>query len=720
MLNIQKRQIEKKENEIVENILKEGNRLSSFDVYKNLNAFFEYNTPGLPLFKPITLNPHETSDKKVYNTMFKNIYEDLNTAYEVYNDASNSSLIAQNNTDIELVNVYKQLDELSLELEIANKYATEKIAYSPRVITFNTLEYVNTQNLSKYNILESSCEIDFENSMLKNELISLPNAKRDLKNSTMNITTTARNIEITGEISNILEEVNNKNIMVTTSSNSDDLQTIFIDVIFDKKYSVSRIEFSAYYINNSQIKLFTSQDSINYLEKPTKEGSAFCSWSFNAEELAAIKIQIDKTSIDTVEDKLNICYFIINNLSVYLDNYKKTSVYVSNRISFTDIISDIIISPLQETPPNTDIAYFIGLENNKNSVEWKQIKTNTPVDLGLLNKEEMLLTYMTSEYFGMWDFDREMRRYLFYIHMLPDNTNLNSIKLRAGHSQWFVERLDVSDLYKDGIPTDGKVKVTDYNKKRVIGIGPIEANSLEVICRAENNYIVMSQYVLCDEETIIENRFFKFDNSKDHEIFDFIVLVNGKRIFAKNDLFSFKLRKGENIIQIMFLLCNLQTVTEEKKIKHNFNLLPYCDQIFAGPQMERISYNALANSISKFSLKYYAIKEILYNKAIVTKFDPNYILDPEVAEKTVKNLSTIMKDNADVDDDKKYKITDLYVNTSEFFRMYVQFKHLTNEKKATITNEEGNSAVRCRIMARLSTSDQTVSPIIKNIKVVGE
>ena len=102
--------------------------------------------------------------------------------------------------------------------------------------------------------------------------------------------------------------------------------------------------------------------------------------------------------------------------------------------TYDKTISDITITPDNKKPPNTDIAYFIGVEDGNKDVEWKTIKPGVKLDLGLLDKNELVLNYFTSEIFGEWKFDRALKEYCFYIHKLPENTNINSVELRAGHS----------------------------------------------------------------------------------------------------------------------------------------------------------------------------------------------------------------------------------------------------------------------------------------------
>ena len=68
----------------------------------------------------------------------------------------------------------------------------------------------------------------------------------------------------------------------------------------------------------------------------------------------------------------------------------------------------------------------------------------------------------------------------------------------------------------------------------------------------------------------------------------------------------------------------------------------------------------------------------------------------------------------------EYVPEDVKMNNSEYFRVYLKYKNMPNSIKEKLTDADGDSRIRCRIMAKLSTSDISVTPSIKSIKVVGE
>lgn len=703
MINVQEYQLKLKEEEIYKNLLKNGQTVTTYEVIKLLNDFFEYNTLGLPYFKPIKIEAYSKSDKNIYNKMFSDINEDLNIAYEVYNNQAEYSIVTQSSYELEMEDIHNQIDALMLQTEILEEYAKTNVSYHPYVITFNSLKDVNTKNLYKNNVVYTTSEIDYNTSTLRNELHSTPNDKIDLSDATIKLSTTGLKATINKNIKTITNDINTDLVDITLSGITKTSSAILsINITLDKPKSISRVELTGYSLYNTTLKLLLSEDGENFLEKSEINGQPNNIWRFNKTKVSSIKIIITKDNYDYIEDEERFFYFILKNLSMYNDKYSNTSVYVSNLISYDKAISDITIIPDNKKPPNTDIAYFVGIEDGNKDVEWKSIKPNTKLDLGLLTKKEMVLNYFTSEIFGEWRFDRSLKEYCFYIHELPENTNINSIELRAGHSQWLIEKLQVPNVKELT-----KVSALDYSKSNVIAIAPLDATIMDIKCEDTWNYFVMSQNVICENDTIIENRCITFD--KENEVFDYMILINGRQIFAKDDKFTFKLKKGENVVQIMILLGNLDVsnINTTKAIKHNFNLMAYCKDLYAGPKMQRVSYSSLAKNISNHSLKYYSVNTEYGKDKIIVKFDPNYMLKPT---DPIKQISY----------PDEYVPEDVKMNNSEYFRVYLKYKNMPNSVKERLTNADGDSRIRCRIMAKLSTSDISVTPCIKSIKVVGE
>ena len=770
MINMQELQIKQKDKEFSTELLKKGHEITSYEVNKMINAFFDTRTPGLPYFNPVTFKKYTTSNKKDYNNTFKTLKEDLENAYTIYNNQTDYSVIINGDYDMRMESTNKAIDSLILQTQILEEYTKKKIAYTPFIINFNDLTSVNTKNLVVNNIPYTTSEIDYNTGTLRNELQSLPNDKIDLNNASIRITCSGSKV-ITNSDNNkiVFDELLNSTLSITTVGGSSKPGALTISIQLEETKSISRIDMIGYSVYNTNISLYLSEDGINFFEKKTSIGDPNMIWRFNKTSVKSIKIIINKTEFDYKPDDNtgnNYCYFMISNISMYLDKYKKTSVFTSNVMELKEAISDVTLSPIQETSPKTDIAYFIGYENKNNNVEWKTIKPNTQLDLGLLYKEDKIINSNLFDGNRPNIYDKINKSFYFRHFQLPPNTNINSIEMRTGHSQWLIEPLDVTDKYPktNGIPTDLKCHTNDYSKSRVTSIATLDSSIMDIRCEKKDNYFVMSQYAICDKDVIIENRYIEFDTNKEN--FDVLVLINGRQIFAKNNKYTFRLKKGENVVQLMMLLSNhivsslapdgvgelpLNTV---KLIRHNFNLLSYCKTLYAGPQMERINYNALIKNIDNKSLKYYSIKRENvkdesgvdnFVSTIITKFDPKQhavkVYDPQMYDTDYSQVNnpksrTIIFDdivyepNYDENNDvikpvegetyAQYSVYDVHMNNSEYMRTHIKYKYMLPSVKENITNNDGNSNIRLRVMAKLSTGDISVSPIINAIKIIGE
>lgn len=738
MINIQEYQIKKKESEIVNQALLSGGLVTSFDVVTKLNNFFNYKTAGLPYYKNVRIKPHSKSDVKVWNNSFSELGEDLEVAYEIYNNQEKAVLEAKSSFDSEILSLYKEFDELNSEIELANMFSNKGMVYYPYIINFNDLSDINSKNLYEHNIPYTNCEVDFDKSLMRNELYSTPNDKIDLSKSTITITTPSKNLVTNKDIKNIVSENSAEVVTVETKSQNTKNQELHINVRLDRSCEISKIDLSCFNISNAKAVLLVSEDCENYIELEVQDGYKYLSWTFNKRIINSFKIILRKNKNDIESGSSSLCVYSIVNISAYNDKYSQSGVFTSNVVRFNEAITDVCIYPTHSMPPMTDISYFIGYEDKNNDIEWYPIKPNEMFDLNLLYKDEMLLNYTTSEVFGRWDFDRETKKRLFYIHEIPNNTNLNSLYLRAGHSQWLVERLDVTPKYEQDYPKDNRVNINDYNKSFVTTVAPLDMSMTELRCEKEWNYFVMSSYVVCDKETIIEDRFMTYDftldkEGKPKETLDLALIVNGRRIFAKNGKFSFRFKKGENLIKLMVLFGNqdMSDIDNLKCISHNFNLLSADNEVFAGPKMERMGYNTLEKYTSEKDLKHYAIKTVGTTDYIVTKFDPNYVLSPfdpygvpceHDAPKTMLKSNDNSSDESDdemIGSPPTYDIPNIYINNSEYMRMYTKFRHMLPSTLENITNKDNDSSIRLRVMARLTSSDISVSPTITRIKVVG-
>ena len=710
---IQQLQIDNLKKHIKTNMLQSGSKPDETTISRKIQEEITYNIPGTPYYKPINLEAFSISNKDAYNDSFKKLNYDLNIIYNAYNYNEFELSKSKELYDYNMYEIIEILSKLSNEIDFAKEYINRNTKYNSHTIDFFNLEKVNTKDLSLHNINKTTSEINLSNAVLHNTNISTPGSIISISESDINIKSNADTIEIKGDKKSILSVNKMSTLSIKTTSRTKKVHTITIDIDLKNTIMATMVELDALNISDDEIILFVSEDGTNYYRKESIYTSNNTIWNFDKAKFRYLRLLINKGNVLQVNDNeiTNTC---LVSLKVSKSSFKTNGVFVSSEFDISNS-SHVMIIPNQYTPPRTNVIYYVGYKNNDNNIEWIQSDINKYIYLGLHEEEKMFANYSTSDAFGTWDFDREKNKRLFYIHKLKNNYSINSLDVRAGYHQWLIERVDLTYKYPNGIPDNKKVNLNDYSLSNVSGIAPLDLNTNELKCKRNNNYIVMSCYVVCDKEMIIKDRFINYDISKDSdgndiEIFDKKVLVNGKEVLPTKDRYSFLLRAGENSIKIIILLCNHTYESENslltKTIKHNFNLLSVDNEVFAGPKMKRINYNVINEYAHKYKLDQYAVKKDTDGEEfIITKFDPNYVLNPNDPY------------SINIDDDF-YTPTNADTNNSEFFRVLIKYMYMKEDTKNNITDENGNSNIKLRVMSKLLSDNNDTTPFINNIRVV--
>lgn len=726
-------------------LLQKGNTVTAFEVFKKVNEYFESYPPGTPTYKPIFVNRYQRSNKDNLKITNK-IEDDLKYIYTCASLISKELLISKENVDINISKIHKQIDDIQKEFNVLEKYIAKDSSYFSKTLSFANLLNVNTSNNTNKNIPITTCEIDYDTSTVRNPLLSAPSAKQDLTNSKVNIEADTKNVYI--DIKN-LKNIFNDNVLnpctLITTSNSETTHSIFIDISLSKVINASKITLNGNSLVNTKIEIAIN-DGEYIIPLENKNGSFDITWRFSRTTISSLKLRITKSSYDYVnaESEKYVSYFVIKNISIYDDLYETSSNMVTKTVPFA-LIGDLIINADNTIPPNTDIDYYVGIEDCNDNVEWKSIKNNEKLDLEILYREEKILNPSTSKNYGSEVKDKNGLIKYYNLKKLPKFTNFNSVDVRTGYMQWNIEVLDVREKYNSQIPSNMKCNINDYNKKYVVDIAPLDISIMEILCERRNNYFILSQYINCDKEYIVTDRFFKYNPRTKHipsgckeedlykykEIFDVKIIINGKIINPINSKYSFKLDKGENTIKIMCLLANCYIDDSFPIIEHNFNLSQFSDNIFCGPNMKRINHNTLVNRISKKDLTYYSIVEENGFPVINTRFTPNNVVkkhDPyslpnekvnlHIADSVVDELGFIQ--DGEYKKDIVYKeITDIGINNSGYYRTKIEYRYMTNSKIKKYFKQNDHS-LRLRIMAKLRTSDISITPIINSITLIGE
>jgi hypothetical protein len=355
------------------------------------------------------------------------------------------------------------------------------------------------------------------------------------------------------------------------------------------------------------------------------------------------------------------------------DIYKSKSILVTKPIKFEDLVNIITLKANDLIFPNTSINYYVGLDNGKDKVNWELVENNVPYDLGILKKNMKIINSSSSGYGGVVDTN------IHRVCKVPDNVNLNSIKLVPGYQMWYADKFNiaadssVTNFNIHSFAFDDIVKSTKVVKSQSF----IDCDKYDFYIEPKTLYI-LTQFVNVPDETGANGKYVTTKNSALASGLQTRLLVNGNDIKDANGKYTLRLRKGVNKVQLLLY----HNGTSSVQMSHNFNFKECSQDTFALPPMQMVNYHTLKNKTQAPNYKYFAIKD----GYLVVKHNP----------------TTITVDSAN---DMGYMLS---------------YKSLRAEAASLVENTSLYQSVKFRLMAVLLSVDTAMSPQILNFRIIGQ
>lgn len=672
-------QIEKKKEKYVEQMLKN----SIIPTHSIVNNFLEEELKSLeigsPLFTPFDFEFESKSNSKTWNDNFKNLDIDFNLLYDSYNklnyDVINYEKLYLNEKD----KLFDKLRIISLMIEnIKENLKCSNNIYS-YVQTFSDFYSSELEGDLKRNLPSSNCYIDLINKCVKNNKISSINSKINISNS--NIEILSKSIEPVKRIGNIrsilTDEINEFCYLKYNTQTKDNVFSISIKITLPLAKDFSNILFECISPTNYKASLSISEDNINYNNIYSIVNNNNCEWIFKRQRVSSFIINLEKEQSDSAEKYGEVYYYIFKNISCIDEEYEISSVYVSNPIKLKSIVNDITLCANENIIPGTSIDYFIGIDNGKDYIEWKQFKNNTEDTFDIFIDKEKILNNSLTEY------GESLGNDCYALYKLPKGWSLNDISLIYGYQMWKMETLNIPEIYDI---TDYNPDINDYTDYYIQRKSLVDTEEYEFDLRNGKLHI-LTQYVLCEKDYYIKNKKVtckKLTGTK----FNTNVYVNNTEINKINDNYSFTLKKGLNVIY-MLVFINDNEAIQYSSISHNFNFKEYTFNVFAGKPMKYINPKQLkSNNLKKDNIYYSIDNEILFVKDDISLINEHIIFPNNRSDINFKNNSRFLL---------KFKI----LNPSK------------NKYVSTLTN-----STTVRVMANLKSNDKSYSPQLNNFRIL--
>ena len=679
-MSISSIQRKRKTEEFTQYLLKKGIEPNNFELNRLLSEYFDNHILGMPYYKPIKQKPYEESSKNDYNHNFKTLQEDIETIYSANIEANNKAVAMQEYYDLEKNKVRNALTKLSLRVENVSEILKSTSSAKQYVQVFDDLYDVEFYGNTKRNIPYTTSFIDLLQKKLYTDKTSSKINKISMNNATISINgmISFDSYKTQGDLSKVLTDTISDVYII--SANSSDCKEKQIEILVDlgSLITFNTVLFKYTSTRSMPCELYLSEDGENYISVYDVSSRDYIEWNFNAKTARYIKIICHKTEPDgfgTNDNSTGLYeyYFILKNISIAKEEFESKSVFVSKVIDFDDLTSTIRLDATDMIFNNTRIDYFIGFDNEIDKIGWDAIENHKDHELFMFNKRHKILNYHIDSFSHKSNVVD-----LYKLYKLPENVNVNSIKITPAYNMWSVKRYNLAE----GISDDNFTLATGDFSEHVS-----KCNMIQMFMDCENydsfniypkTLYIMTQFISLEQSKNLYNRFIRVTDTEckaDISDTEIRVFLNGYEITPGNQQqYSFALRKGVNKVQIA-IYCNNNS-TDAKHLYHNLNFKELTNDVFGFVPMKYTNNSTLDKLIGE-TYQYYTIKD----GYICVKCDPNVMIKSDL-------------------EDMGYFVS--YYSLREDMVDYFEGNH-----------------IKFRIMAVLTSNDKNVSPELINFRITG-
>lgn len=664
-------QIEKFKEKYIDGLLKGGVEPTVSDVDYAIQDYYLNHEAGQEYFIIPNADPFTVSDKNSWNKSFRDLAADLDILYGARDILKTSVDNSKSLINSKSSNLISEINILNSRVEnIKNSLATDN-AFVTKAFNFSNFKNVEFYSNEKTNLPATTSFVDLNHNKVSNVKLSTSKDLIDYSKCTISV----KNIneldyDIEGEIENILnfDETDYCAFNIRAAAESSPYVKLNIDFEDPVDISYVEIEFSSISSLIASLELTLVNGSKEFIYDITSNNVA--EWNFIKSTVKSLAITLTKPKADYKEEKKANFYMILKNIIMINEKYKSSSTFVSKKISFDTIPDEVILDATDMIYEGTNIKYFIGLDNNNNIINWHLVEKNKPLKLGLLKDKEAILNKSFAEFGKKADG-------VYYLGSIASHTNGSPIKILPGYQQWFAEELS-GGKFVSGY----KININDYDKSKVKSVGFIDYENYRYNLKP-NSLVVLSTSVNNSAEATSCNYNIKSQNGTT----EIVVIANNSVVTSINGNLNIPFINGTN--KIIILMFNGGGSND--KISHNLNFKNISENCSCTPEVKQVSLSALKNKTMDNDPR--AIT-ILSGGTVYSKVNP---------------FSKCQAITSDIDSSNK--------NYEDYYRCYIRYKSLPLDLEKKYM-QEGNRVINLRVMAMLTSEEESVSPCIKEYNVL--
>jgi len=580
--------------QVTDDLLKEGLLPDAAEIGKRTDAFFLDKTPGLPYFRPRPVEAYAPSNPAEFNWMFSRLTGDAGLLFHE-NNYQNNRIVSMFDTYLtEKEKIEASVEKLQLRVDgLMDTLRSGKVRQT-QIESFQNFYGIDLAGNRERNIPKTTAFVDLVQRKAYNEKRTRPQDKVNLSKASVvvhPITPVTGNVML-GTPESILKDTVNQTLTWTLQKKTDGECSIEVSIDLTEVVVMSSVLMNLKSTKAVSVHLSVSEDGSVWRDLMDIETTSFAEWNFSRSRIKNLKFKIKKYEPDAEDGSGYEYVYAIMNVSLTNDNFLNKNVLTSKPWMLDKIPNQVTLLASDVVPPNTDIKYYLGVDNGIDKIDWRLVTSGVPIDFGFLRTVRSILTSPMSTSDG-----------LGAVGQLHSETDPTTVDLRLGYQQWHVEEFDVPGEVSSTAGWQPSLACTVYPK-----IDELFCDS-EIYLRSirAGNMTLCTQYVHCKNDVSLPRR--KIIGDVLHSVF-----VNNRQIQAVNGQYTLGLSTGWNRVQF----CLFSTVN--KSVTHNFNLLSVSEDLYARPALKQVSLHHLKTNIKENDRSVYALDE---EKRILVKYNPS-------------------------------------------------------------------------------------------------
>ena len=682
-------QLERKKEELIQKSLKNGIIPTSYEVGSRANEFFNSRTPGLPYYRPIKQTPYGTSNKESYNQMFSNLKEDLEVAYQANIQNSHQNAELEENYLIEKDKVQSKLKTLQLRLKALDEAIHQTNSVYNHSKTFEHFYDIEFNGDLDRNLPKTNCFIDLNQKAAYLDRMSLTVDRCDLSQSTLTVKGIGdfSHIETIGDARSILKDSVNESCTYIVHSKNNQSISLNLEVELPEPLVCNSVQLRFFSQRSTQAGLTLFKDDQAEEQIYSLAHHNHFEWSFDSATIEHFVVSITKDEADGMNDQGFYEYvFTLKNLAASRESFSSKGIFVSKPITLDHAVGSVELQTEEMVFDGTDISYFVGIDNGSNRINWERVTPGIATELNIM--EDITCHVPPAE---MPD-SKDVLPVLEPIFDVPSNCLTNTLKITPAINAWQMTCFDYGE-YSDGYPEREAINLETVNIDEIQALPgmniyqDLQPASSRVIETYSNIITILTQYVDMSNDQYVQDGEFKVFRygSEITEQFQLRAFVNGVEVRPIENRLSFKLRKGRNKVQIMYVLDEVGEDYNEIDIQTSLDLTTVADLTYGMEPLKQIDYQTMVDQVRK---------------------------NIEVAS----SCYTIV-------DDKIYVPNGLHheVDTYEAISPYqIQYQRVKSNYKTLLTYQNGQYQMTVRLMAVLKSQNKSYSPKLMSYRLMAK